>query len=109
MTLVVKNPPASAGRTRDMGSLPGLEIFPGGENGTLVQYSCLENYMGRGTWQSMGLATVHGTSKSQTQLSVHTCTRVHTHTRIFSSQLGIGSIMLYFKLSAHTCDMTAFL
>ena len=30
-----------------------------------LQYSCLENSMGRGAWQ----ATVHGTAKSQTRLS----------------------------------------
>ena len=108
VALLVKNPPANAGHTRDMGSLPGLGRFPGVGNGTPVQYSCLENYIGRGTWQSMDLVTVHGTSKSQTQLSMHTWARVHTHT-FFSSQLGIGSTMLYFKSSAHMCDMTAFL
>ena len=30
MTLVVKNPPASAGDIRDVGSIPGLERPPGG-------------------------------------------------------------------------------
>ena len=34
-------------------------------NGTPLQYSCLENPMGRGAWQ----AVVHGVSKSQTRLS----------------------------------------
>ena len=34
-------------------------------NGTPLQYSCLENSMGRGAWW----ATVHGVTKSQTQLS----------------------------------------
>ena len=34
-------------------------------NGTPLQYSCLENPMDRGVWQ----ATVHGVTKSQTQLS----------------------------------------
>ena len=34
-------------------------------NGTPLQYSCLENPMGRGTWW----AAVHGVSKSQTRLS----------------------------------------
>ena len=60
----------------------GLEIFPGVENGTLVQYSCLENYMGRGTWQSMGLATVHGTSKESDTTEcahMHACAHTHTH------------------------------
>ena len=34
-------------------------------NGTLLQYSCLENPMDGGAW----LATVHGVAKSQTRLS----------------------------------------
>jgi len=36
---VVKNPPANAGRTRDMGSIPGSRRSPGGGNGNLLQYS----------------------------------------------------------------------
>ena len=34
-------------------------------NGTPLQYSCLENPMGRGAWW----AAVHGVAKSQTRLS----------------------------------------
>ena len=34
-------------------------------NGTLLQYSCLENPMDRGAWW----AAVHGVTKSQTRLS----------------------------------------
>ena len=34
-------------------------------SGTLLQYSCLENPMGRGAWW----AVVHGVAKSQTRLS----------------------------------------
>ena len=47
---VVKNMPASAGDTRDMGSIPGLGGSPGGENGNPLQYACLENPMDRGAW-----------------------------------------------------------
>ena len=64
---VVKNPPANAGDTRDMGSIPGLGRFSGIGNGSPLQYSCLENSMDRGTWW----ATVHGRAKSQTQLTTH--------------------------------------
>ena len=39
-----------------MGLIPGLGRSPGVGNGTPLQYSCLENSMGRGPWQ----ATVHG-------------------------------------------------
>ena len=37
-------------------------------HGSLLQYSCLENYMYRGAWQ----ATVHGVVKNRTQLHPHT-------------------------------------
>ena len=59
---VVKNLPANAG---DVGSIPGLGRSPGVGNGDQLQYSCLENFTDRGAWR----ATVHGVSKSQTQLS----------------------------------------
>ena len=47
MTLVVKNPPASAGDARDMGSIPGTGRLSGGGNGDPLQYSCLEEFHGR--------------------------------------------------------------
>ena len=43
--LVVKSPPANAGNVRDVGSFPGLGIFPGGGHGNPLQ-SCLENPKG---------------------------------------------------------------
>ena len=58
---MVKNLPANAGDIRDEGSIPGLGRSPGGGNGNLLQYSCLENPMDRGAWQ----ATVHGVANSQ--------------------------------------------
>ena len=72
MELVVKNLPANIGDLRDVGSITGLERFPGGGHGNPLQYSCLENPMDRGAWQ----AIVHGVANSQTQLkqlSMHTC------------------------------------
>ena len=62
--LVVKNLLASA-ENQETGSVPESERFPGGGNGTSLQYSCLENSMDRGAWW----ATVHEATKSQTQLS----------------------------------------
>ena len=59
---VVKNLPASAGNTRDVGLIPESGRSPREENGHLLQYSCLENSMDRGAWQ----ATVHGIKKSLT-------------------------------------------
>ena len=48
----------------DTGSVSELGRSPGEGNGNSLQYSCLENPMGRGVSQ----ATVHGITKSQTQL-----------------------------------------
>ena len=45
MSLVVKNPPVSAGDLRDTGSIPGSGRPPGGGHGTPLEYSCLENCM----------------------------------------------------------------
>ena len=45
---------------RDLVSMPGSGRSPGGGNGNLFQYSCLENPMDRGAWQAM----VHGVAES---------------------------------------------
>ena len=34
---MVKNPPANAGDVKDMGLIPGLGRFPGGETGSPLQ------------------------------------------------------------------------
>ena len=52
VVLVVKNLPANA---ENPGSIPGFGRSPGEGNGNPLQYSCLENPMDRGAWQSMGL------------------------------------------------------
>ena len=43
VALVVKNLPTGAGDVRDTGLIPGSRRSPGGENGTPLQCSCLEN------------------------------------------------------------------
>ena len=53
---MVKNPSANAG---DMGLMPGSGRSPGEENGSPLQYSCVETPMDRGAWWS----TVHGVAK----------------------------------------------
>ena len=40
---MVKNRPANAGNTGDVGSIPGSGRSPGEGNGNPLQYSCLEN------------------------------------------------------------------
>ena len=62
MAVVVKNPPANAGDTRDAGSIPGPGRSPGAGHGNPLQHSCLANPMDRGAWQ----AAVHRVAKSQT-------------------------------------------
>ena len=60
-----KESTCSAGDTGDAGLIPGCGKSPRGGNGNPLQYSCLKNPVDRGPWW----ATVHGVSKSRTQLS----------------------------------------
>ena len=61
---MVKNPPAGAGDTGDVGSIPGSGRSPRGGDDNPLQYSCQENPKDIGAWQ----ATVHGVTKNWTQL-----------------------------------------
>ena len=63
MALVVKDPPATAGDTRDVGSLTGSGRSPRGGHGTPVQYSCLENPTDGAAW----LATDHRVAEVATE------------------------------------------
>ena len=70
---MVRNPPANGGDERGAGlKIPRLGSGEG--NGTLLQYSCLENPVDRGAWW----AAVHGVAKIQTRLSDFTFT-FHLH------------------------------
>ena len=67
-------PDSSAGKESscnagDPGSIPGLGRSPGEGNGNPLQYSCLENSMGREAWW----AIAHGIAKSWTKLSKGVC------------------------------------
>ena len=62
MAPVVKNLPANAGDTRDVGSVSKLGRSPGGGHDNPLQYSCLEKPMDRGAWWAL----VHRVAKSQT-------------------------------------------
>ena len=69
---MVKNPPDNAGDVGNMGSIPELGRSPGGGHSSPLQYSCLENSMGRGAlW-----VTLDRVSRSQTRLK-----RLNTHAR----------------------------
>ena len=45
----------------DLGSIPELGRSPGEGNGNPLQYSCQDNPIDRGTWQT----AIHGVAKSQ--------------------------------------------
>ena len=64
---MVKNPPANAGDTGDVGSIPGSGKSPEEGNGNPLQYSCLGNPINRGVWWP----TVHWVTKSWALLSTH--------------------------------------
>ena len=60
--IVAKNLPANAGDARNAGSIPGLGRAPGVANGNPLHYSCLENPIDRGAWET----AFHGAAQSQT-------------------------------------------
>ena len=60
---MVTNPPATS--NPGSGSIPRLGRSPGEGNGNPLQYSCLANPEGRGTWR----AAVHGVTENRTRLS----------------------------------------
>ena len=62
---MVRNSSANAGGTGHASQITGLGRFLEVGIGNPLQYACLENSMDRGAWR----ATVHGVTKSQTQLS----------------------------------------
>ena len=57
----LRKQPASARDAGDTRSVLRSGTSPGEGKGSPLQYSCLENPMGRGAWW----ATVHGDTKSQ--------------------------------------------
>ena len=59
VALVVKNLPANAGERRDTGSITGSGRSLWGVHGNPLQYSCLENHMDKGAWQT----TVQGSQR----------------------------------------------
>ena len=86
--------------------------FPDREgDGTPLQYSCLENPMGRGAWW----AAVHGVAKGQTRLSdfpftfpFHALeTDMATHSRVLAWRIpGTGSLVGFRLWGRTESDMT---
>ena len=52
VVLVVKKLPTNTGNLRYAASIPGLGRSPGEGHGNPLQYSCLENPMDTGAWQT---------------------------------------------------------
>ena len=69
MALEVKNPPANAGDTRDVGSILGLGRSPGGGNGTslfsLGKFYRQRNLVGCSSWGHKELDTTEHTLDSR--------------------------------------------
>ena len=82
MAQLVKNPPASTGDVRDMGSVPRLGRSSEEGNGNPLRYSYLENPMDRGAWR----CTVHRVAKSWTRLRTHIAVEVHVRLTPFAAQ-----------------------
>ena len=97
VALAVKNLPAKAGDTRDLGLITGLEKPPGEGNGTPLQYSGLENSTVRGVWW----ATVHRVTKSHTRLKRLSTHAVDTH---IHTQIHIH-VLIYEFLRSLTCEV----
>ena len=94
VVLVVKNLPASAGDTIDTGSIPGSGRVPGGGNGNLLQYSCLENSMYRGAWRD----SVHVVTKLDTTYVLNINSSILQNT---SKQTPISSPTKWLEKSHH--------
>ena len=76
VALVVKNPPAKAGDTRDSDSIPASGRSPGGGHGNPLQYSCSENPHGQRSLvglQSLGSQRVGEFSSVQFSSVAQSC------------------------------------
>ena len=76
---VVRNMLSNTRNIRDTGLISGSGRHPGGGNGNPLQYSHLGNPIDRGAWRT----TVHGVTKSQTQL----ITAQHSRHYIFKREV----------------------
>ena len=68
---VGKESACNSGATGDTCSIPGSQRSPGGGQGNSLQYSCLENPMGGGTWWAN---SPQGRKESDTtEATYHSC------------------------------------
>ena len=72
----------SACNVEDPSSIPGSERSPGEGHGNLLQYSCLEDSMGRGAWW----ATVHSKESDTTEQLTLSLSRLYLGAQLTLSQ-----------------------
>ena len=78
---MVKNLPASARDTRDVGLIPGSGRSPGVGNGNPLKYSCLGNPRDRGAWPAIvhEVPKVGHKDQNTTITVVHQCLARREH------------------------------
>ena len=64
VALAIKKPPDNAGDPGDTPSVPGSGRFPGGGNGSSLQYACLGNPEDRGAWCAAVPEVAKGSDKT---------------------------------------------
>ena len=94
VALVVKNPPANAGDIRDVGSIPGSGISPGGGHGNPLPYFCLENPHGQRSLAGGG-ASSWGCKESDT-------TEATKHRHMHRDTWGSYEKYIFLSLSSST-------
>ena len=82
MVLVVKNLPANARHTGDIGSVPESGRPSGEGHGNPLQYSCLVNPVDRGAWWSVVHMVAESDTTKLTYTHKHVSNPTHTHTQI---------------------------
>ena len=94
IALVVKNPPANAGDIRDVGSIPGSGISPGGGHGNPLPYFFLENPYGQRSLAGGG-ASSWGCKESDT-------TEATKHRHMHRDTWGSYEKYIFLSLSSST-------
>ena len=93
----VKNLPANAGNLEDADLMPETGRSPGGGNGNPLQYSCLENLMGRGDWSFT--STWHSHTAPTTLLLCYTQTFLLSQLAFSTSHLFGLLLCIFFRVS----------
>ena len=71
----------------DAGSIPGSGRSPGGGNGKLLQYSCLENLMDREAWWAIVQRVAESDMTEQLNTDTHSPTLCSMECEMFTTKL----------------------